>query len=70
MIETDHPQAGRLRQARSPARFSTTPLDPPKPGRLLGADTQDVLAELGYDAPQIDHLIADGVATGPQEFSE
>lgn len=70
VIETDHPQAGRLRQARSPARFSTTPLDPPKPGRLLGADTQDVLAELGYDAPQIDQLIADGVATGPQEFSE
>ncbi len=70
VIETDHPQAGPIRQARSPARFSTTPLDPPGPGRMLGADTGDVLAELGYAPAEIESLIAEGVATGPQEFAE
>lgn len=70
VIETDHPQAGPLRQARSPARFSATPVDPPKPGRMLGADTETVLGEIGYGTGEIETLIADGVATGPQEFAE
>jgi crotonobetainyl-CoA:carnitine CoA-transferase CaiB-like acyl-CoA transferase len=67
VIETDHPEAGRLRQARAPARFSTTPLDPPRPARRLGADTRAVLAQAGYDAATIDALIAEGVATEAQD---
>lgn len=70
VIETDHPQAGRLRQARPPAQFSATPNDPPRPAHLLGQDTRDVLARAGYDAGQIASLIADGVATGPQESDQ
>ncbi len=70
VIETDHPQAGRLRQARSPAQFSTTPVDPPRPGRLLGADTAQVLGELGYSPEQVQSMIQDGIATGPQVFPE
>ena len=67
VFEADHPQAGRIRQARSPARFSALPLDLPAPAHLLGADTEAVLAGLGYSAEDIAGLIADGVATGPQE---
>ena len=67
VIETDHPQAGRIRQARAPARFSATPLAPPEPARRLGEDTEAVLAEAGYDAETIAAMIADGVATGPQD---
>lgn len=65
--ESAHPQAGRLRQARPPATFSTAPLDPPRPARRLGEDTRAVLAEIGYSETAIDRLIADGVATGTQE---
>ncbi len=67
VIETDHPQAGRLRQARTPARFSATPTEPPHPARRLGEDTRDVLAEIGYSASAISELIDNNVATGPQE---
>ena len=68
VVQSDHPQAGRIRQARSPARFSATPLDPPKPAQRLGEDTTAVLSDLGYGPDEIATLISDGVATGPQEL--
>lgn len=67
VAQYDHPQAGRIRQARPPARFSATPLADPRPGRRLGEDTRAVLAEAGYESAEIDALIADGVATDMQE---
>ena len=70
IVETDHPQAGRIRQARTPARFSASPVDPPRPARRLGEDTRDVLAEIGYGDPEIDELFADRVATGLTEAAE
>lgn len=70
VFEADHPQAGRIRQARTPARFAGTPVAAPGPARRLGADTEAVLAEAGYAPEEIAALIADGVATGPQETDE
>jgi crotonobetainyl-CoA:carnitine CoA-transferase CaiB-like acyl-CoA transferase len=67
VIEQEHPQAGRVRQARTPARFSATPTDPPIPARRLGEDTRETLARAGYDARTIDDMIADGAATDTQE---
>ncbi|MEY8828014.1 CaiB/BaiF CoA transferase family protein [Sedimentitalea sp. XS_ASV28] len=67
IIETDHPQAGRLRQARPPAQFSATPLDVPRPARRLGEDTRAVLSDAGYDDRAIDAMIAAGVATEAQD---
>ena len=67
VIEQDHPQAGRVRQTRTPARFSATPPDAPAPARRLGEDTRAVLAQAGYDADAIDEMIAQGVATDTQD---
>lgn len=67
ILEQDHPQAGPLRQARTPARFSATPTDRPAPARRLGEDTRAVLAEAGYAEPEIDAMITDGVATDTQD---
>ena len=67
LVERDHPHAGRIRQARAPARFAGFEGGEPLPARLLGEDTEAALAAAGYGAAEIARLIADGVATGPQE---
>lgn len=53
VIETDHPDAGRLRQARPAARFSATPVEIRGGGPPLGAHTAEVLAEAGLSAAEI-----------------
>ncbi len=61
IIETEHPVAGRLRQARPAPRFSDTPVGPPRGAPLLGQHNRQVLVELGLDRDEIDRLIAAGV---------
>lgn len=70
MVEYDHPQAGRLRQARSPARFSATPAEDRRGAPLLGEHTREVLAEAGLSPRRIDALIGAGVAGARQEETE
>jgi len=65
--ERDHPQAGRIRQTRAPARFSATPNDPPAPARRLGADTGAVLAEAGYCDADIAAMFETGAAARPED---
>ncbi|RFC62601.1 CoA transferase [Fulvimarina endophytica] len=67
VLTMDHPQAGPIRLAASPARFARTPLDPPRPARRLGADTRAVLAEAGYDEDRIEALLAAGAGAQPDE---
>lgn len=61
IVESRHPVAGRLRQARQAPRFSGTQLQPPRGAPLLGEHNREVLAEAGLDGPAIDRLVADGV---------
>ncbi len=68
IVESDHPQAGRLRQARTAARFSGTPAGIRSGGPGLGQHTDEVLAQAGYRADDIAALRADGII-GP-EFKE
>jgi crotonobetainyl-CoA:carnitine CoA-transferase CaiB-like acyl-CoA transferase len=56
VVEVEHPQAGRLRQARPAARFSATPASIRQGGAALGEHTAAVLAELGYSTAEIEAL--------------
>jgi crotonobetainyl-CoA:carnitine CoA-transferase CaiB-like acyl-CoA transferase len=49
IVESQHPVAGRLRQARVPSRFSDTVPEPPRGAPLLGQHNAEILAEIGYD---------------------
>jgi len=56
VVEMDHPRAGRIRQARSAARFSGTPAKIRHGAQALGEQTREVLAELGYSPTDIEVL--------------
>jgi crotonobetainyl-CoA:carnitine CoA-transferase CaiB-like acyl-CoA transferase len=60
-FEREDPVAGRMREARPPARFSKTPEAPGGLAPSHGEHTEAVLAELGYAAGEIAALRAEGV---------
>jgi crotonobetainyl-CoA:carnitine CoA-transferase CaiB-like acyl-CoA transferase len=62
--EYDHPDAGRLRQARPAAQFSGTPPEITRGAPRLGEFTEDAMRALGYDEDTITKLAADGVIVG------
>jgi crotonobetainyl-CoA:carnitine CoA-transferase CaiB-like acyl-CoA transferase len=53
IVESEHPQAGRMRQARPAARFDGTPAELRSPAPLLGEHTEEVLTELGVSSEQL-----------------
>ena len=59
LVTTEHPKRPDLRNLQSPVRMSD-PI-PNQPGPALGADTDDILRELGYDDATIEHLRQAGV---------
>lgn len=67
VIESDHPVAGRLRQARPAARFSAMPDVAMRAAPLLGGDTRQVLSEAGFQEAEIDRLMTDGVVAKPED---
>ncbi|WP_420563614.1 CaiB/BaiF CoA transferase family protein [Thalassobaculum sp.] len=67
VVELDHPQAGRVRQARPAATFSVSTPDLSHGAPLLGADTDAMLASAGFTAAEIAALRADGVAGTKEE---
>ena len=66
VVEADHPRAGRLRQARPAARFSSTPATIRRAAPALSEHTDEILAELGYPDSDIAELRAEG-AIGPND---
>ncbi len=65
VVESEHPFAGRLRQARPAARFSGTPIEIGDGAPLLGADTLSVLRGAGLDDARIDELARRGTVAWP-----
>jgi len=66
MIRTvTHPEAGELKMAGLPIKFSDTSDDSIAAPPLLGQDSTEVLTSLGYDQAAIDKLIKDGVIGVP-----
>jgi crotonobetainyl-CoA:carnitine CoA-transferase CaiB-like acyl-CoA transferase len=64
LIESDHPVAGRVREARPAPRFGTTPARAGGPAPLIGEHTRAILTELGM-AGEILELLAAGVVSEP-----
>ena len=60
VMESEHPQAGLLRQARNAASFLGTPAEHRYGAPLHGGNSREILAELGYDTDRIDSLIESG----------
>lgn len=62
IVEHDHPDAGPLRQTRTPARFDGTPAEYRMGGPRLGQHTSQVLTEAGFSDAEIAALLADDAA--------
>jgi crotonobetainyl-CoA:carnitine CoA-transferase CaiB-like acyl-CoA transferase len=56
----DHGELGRVRLARTPARFGGGPRPTPAPAPHLGEHSREILAALGYDAARIAGLLEKG----------
>ena len=62
IVQHDHPEAGPLRQTRTPARFGGTPAEYRMGGPRLGQHTSQVLSEAGFSDAEIAALLEDGAA--------
>ena len=66
VVEHQHPDAGTLRQTRSPARFGGTPAEYRSGGPRLGQHTVQVLSEAGFSRTEIASLLETGAAISDQ----
>jgi crotonobetainyl-CoA:carnitine CoA-transferase CaiB-like acyl-CoA transferase len=53
IVESVHPHAGPMRETRPAVRFDRTPADIRRPAPALGEHTDEILAELGCESPEI-----------------
>ena len=63
LVESEHPHAGRLRQARNAAVFEGAPMRIRHGAPLLGEHTAEVLAELGYTESEVGDFVEAGVVS-------
>jgi crotonobetainyl-CoA:carnitine CoA-transferase CaiB-like acyl-CoA transferase len=66
LVELDHPLLGRYVTTAPPIRMSLTPTRAQGPSPLLGADTDEVLHDVGLPAQLISHLRASGAVGRPR----
>jgi len=56
VVETEHPELGRIRTLGAPVKMSHTPARVGRPAPLLGQHTHEVLREAGYDEHEITRI--------------
>ena len=61
VVEVEHSLAGKVTMVGPPFSMSETPLEARRASPALGEHTDEVLAELGYDAEQVQRLRDEGV---------
>ena len=66
MLEQQHPTWGWIREIGLLSHLSLTPGVRKGHGPVLGQDTRELLAELGYGADRIDELVAAGVCVAAE----
>ena len=57
----DHPTEGRIRNMRSSARWSETPVEMQRLAPRLSEHSAEILHEAGFSADEIAALVRDGV---------
>jgi formyl-CoA transferase len=62
VVEMEHPVEGTLRGLGIPVKLSDTPGSVRTAAPLLGADTDDILGDLGYSADEVSRMHQDGAA--------
>src|SRR5690606_30872077 len=62
VVTTDHPVAGQVKTLGLPVKFHGTPGGVRRPAPLLGQHTREILAEAGYEATEIEAIVASGAA--------
>ncbi|HKH16115.1 MAG TPA: CaiB/BaiF CoA-transferase family protein [Solirubrobacteraceae bacterium] len=71
VVEVAQPGAeAPVRLLGPPVRLSRTPPDGTRPGPALGADTDAVLAALGYGPEEVERLKTAGAVAGPEGVTE
>jgi crotonobetainyl-CoA:carnitine CoA-transferase CaiB-like acyl-CoA transferase len=68
-VDLEHPVLGPVRQVAPPFALSATPASIRTPPPTLGEHTDEILAELGYDAPTITALHRAGAVSGLELLS-
>jgi alpha-methylacyl-CoA racemase len=65
VTEIEQPELGTVRQLGNPVKLSRTPADPTRPAPAFGEHTDEVLAEVGYSAEEIEAMKESGAVAGP-----
>jgi crotonobetainyl-CoA:carnitine CoA-transferase CaiB-like acyl-CoA transferase len=65
LIETEHPIAGKIRQARAAARFSHSQTEETRGAPLHGEHTVEILSEIGYSKEEIQQAASIKAITYP-----
>jgi alpha-methylacyl-CoA racemase len=65
VVELDQPGTDGVRQLGIPVKLSRTPGQAREPGPVLGGDTHDVLAEVGYSEEEVEALEQSKAVAGP-----
>ncbi|MFO1292131.1 MAG: CoA transferase [Rubrivivax sp.] len=68
IVGVEHPELGRVEVTGIPIRFHGTPCEVRKHPPMQGEHSRELLRELGYDAGQVDALIASGLVADPLEL--